>query len=357
MNQYIRKVAPDGSVSTLADSYGQPAGIAATPAGVVYFSVAHRIQRIALDGTVSVLAGNYDQSGHVDAVGSAARFSSPAGLAVDASGNLHVADRDNHRIRKITPTGTVSTLAGEGTAGQLDGVGEIARFDAPIALAASASGELFAGESTQSTLRRVAPTRVVVQVTTGPTGTDDLPVALALADLAPGATYYFRAFATNGGGTTVGNVMSFGGTPGGSPFQAWQTAEFAADATNESIAGALANPSHDGVPNLHKYAFDLDPHVASTAGLPTAGIAGDSLTLIYTKVLAATDLVYTPEWSTDLVTWSTAGITESILILPGPQPSGPQPANPLFTRQIRASVLIGTDKAKFIRLNVTLQQP
>ena len=93
------------------------------------------------------------------------------------------------------------------------------------------------------------------------------------------------------------------------PYQAWQTAHFtAAELANPAISGDLADPDGDGVVNLLEYALGLDPKVAAVSGLPTGGtvtISGSQyLTLTYTQVIAATDLVYTPQVSGDLVTWS-----------------------------------------------------
>ena len=95
--------------------------------------------------------------------------------------------------------------------------------------------------------------------------------------------------------------------------------------------------------NLQKYAFQLDPHVNSRDGLPFPGFNDDSFTITYTKVLAATDLVYTVQWSTDLLTWSSAGITEEVISDDG------------VTQLVRASASIGTGERMFLRISLTLQ--
>ena len=73
----------------------------------------HTIRKITPDGLVSTLAGSAGQIGSTEGAGSAARFKSPSGIATDASGNVYVADTGNHTIRKITPEGVVSTVVGK----------------------------------------------------------------------------------------------------------------------------------------------------------------------------------------------------------------------------------------------------
>ena len=106
--QGIYRVTAAGVVTTLATSTSGVEGIAVAPDGTVYYSLAnHTIQRRLPDGTTTTFAGASGVTGSTDATGTAARFYWPSGLGLDATGNLYVADRDNHRIRKVNRAGIV----------------------------------------------------------------------------------------------------------------------------------------------------------------------------------------------------------------------------------------------------------
>ncbi|UCG98398.1 MAG: Ig-like domain-containing protein, partial [Burkholderiales bacterium] len=191
-NYTIRRVTPDGIVSTWvgmpgvgggADGSGAearfgwaPRGLAIDRAGNVYVAdTANRtIRRITPAGVVSTLAGLSGVSGGADGVGSEARFASPRGIAADRLGNLYVAD--GHRVRKITPAGVVSTLAGaEGQAGSADGPGTASRFNDPSGVATDSGGNIYVADSGNYTIRRITPDGVVSTVagTAGSRGSAD----------------------------------------------------------------------------------------------------------------------------------------------------------------------------------------
>lgn len=184
-NHVIRKIAPNGDVTTLAGSPGAPGSadgsagtarfymprdIAVDGAGNLYVSQPfdHVIRKITPDGTVTTLAGQSEQFGALDGIGTAARFMAPAELAVDALGNVYVADEGNHRIRKIAPDGTVSTLAG-GSPGLTDGLGPGARFTYPSGVAVDAAGTVYVADSGNHALRKILPNGAVTTLAAGET--------------------------------------------------------------------------------------------------------------------------------------------------------------------------------------------
>lgn len=128
----------------------QPVAVAIDGAGNAYVAdeSLHVIRKVAADGTVTVHAGQAGDPGYVNARGAAARFSRPAGIAVDAAGVVYVSDRDNNAIRKIAPDGTVTTLAGmPGVPETVNGTLATARFARPGRIRVDAAGNLFIAES------------------------------------------------------------------------------------------------------------------------------------------------------------------------------------------------------------------
>lgn len=156
----------DGAATTAR--YSDPWGIALDAHGTLYVADAggsNRIRRIGVDGTVSTLAGG--REGFADGIGAAAAFNTPSGLAIDAAGNLYVADTGNHAIRKVTPQGAVTTLAGTGTSGYRDGPAAQAQFDAPIGVAVDALGKVYVADTYNDRIRVLAPDGVVTTLAGG----------------------------------------------------------------------------------------------------------------------------------------------------------------------------------------------
>jgi sugar lactone lactonase YvrE len=159
-NNTIRKVTPAGVVTTLATGLNRPSDVTADGAGNLFVADtgSNTIRKITPGGVVSTLAGLAGSHGSDDGTGSAARFFTPEGIAVDSSGNLYVADTNNQTIRKISPAGVVSTLAGQaGLSGSSDGAGSAARFQNPSDLAVDSSGNILVADTDNHTIRKIAP--------------------------------------------------------------------------------------------------------------------------------------------------------------------------------------------------------
>ncbi|MDP1832712.1 MAG: hypothetical protein Q8K67_11685 [Geothrix sp.] len=147
-----------------AGRFNRPFSVAVDGSGHVYVAdkFNHIIRKITPAGVVSTLAGTNGFSGSADGAGTAASFKDPLGVAVDSSGTLYVADTGNHTIRRLTAEGLVSTLAGTaGTQGSADGTGSAASFNAPAALAMDGSGNLYVADTGNHIVRMVTPTGVV----------------------------------------------------------------------------------------------------------------------------------------------------------------------------------------------------
>ena len=173
LNHRIRKIAPDGTSSTLAGTgsagfadgnaasaqFSSPKDLAIATDGTIFVADSgnHRIRAISPAGVVSTYAG-LGSPGFTDGVNTAARFSSPVGIAIDSAGQLFVADAGNHRVRTIGLDQMVSTLAGTGAAGSLNGPGSTAEFGSLVAITARPDGTLFVCETGIDGIRKITQT-------------------------------------------------------------------------------------------------------------------------------------------------------------------------------------------------------
>ena len=149
-----------------------PVGLVFDSLGNLFFSehgASQRIRMMAPNGTVTTIAGG--ASGYVDGTGTAARFNNPTGMAFDSAGNLYIADRDNHRIRMITAAtvrttngGVVSTLAGNGSAAFFNGTGTSASFSSPYGLCIDTNNNLYIGDVWNHRIRMITPAGVVTTI-------------------------------------------------------------------------------------------------------------------------------------------------------------------------------------------------
>ena len=175
-NHKIRKISPTGVVSTLAGSgiagatnatgiaasFYYPHGVAVDALGNVFVAdyYNHKIRKISALGVVSTFAGSGAPTS-TDGMGTGASFHFPAGITIDGSSNLYVVDYASHKIRKITPSGVVSTLAGNGTAGTTDGVGTVAKFNYPYGITVDNSGNEYIADSSNHKIRKINSSSVV----------------------------------------------------------------------------------------------------------------------------------------------------------------------------------------------------
>lgn len=172
-NHTIRKIGGDGMVTTLAGDPGSigsdngqgssarfnyPSGVAISLAGNVYVADTsnHTVRSITPDNTVRTLAGYPGRAGNENGSGAAARFRSPQAVTVDDQGNLFVADTDNRILRRVTEAGEVSTLAGSGQIGAVDGIARYSRFYQPRGVTSDAVGNVYVADSGNHTVRKIS---------------------------------------------------------------------------------------------------------------------------------------------------------------------------------------------------------
>jgi hypothetical protein len=161
-----------------AARFGAPFGIAVDSAGNLYVtdSANNTLRKITSAGVVTTLAGTAVTGGSADGTGSAARFNEPLGIAVDSAGNLYIADSRNNTVRKVTAAGVVTTLAGAaGLPGSTDGAGAAARFNFPSGVAVDSTGNIDVVDFNSGIIRKVTPAGVVTTLagTAGMSGAVD----------------------------------------------------------------------------------------------------------------------------------------------------------------------------------------
>lgn len=176
VHERVRKVTPEGIITTIvgtgrpglsandgdatAADLSYPAALAVGPTGTLYVAdrAAHRVRRVTPDGKIQTVAGTgaQDFSGD-DGPATAATLNAPSGVAVDATGNLYIADTGNHRIRKVTADGIISTIAGTGIQGKRTdaGLAVAAELNGPTAIAVDGRGSVYFLDSDNRALREI----------------------------------------------------------------------------------------------------------------------------------------------------------------------------------------------------------
>ncbi|HVU17394.1 MAG TPA: FG-GAP-like repeat-containing protein [Candidatus Didemnitutus sp.] len=297
----IRKVAPDRSISTLTGGPGRFAGFDGPPSvarfigpialavdssNTLYVSDGTLVRKVAPDGTVSSLAGSGSQEDYTDGQGENARFGNVAGLAVDRSGDVVVADSSAGLIRKVAPDGTVTTIGGvanqynvtyygafQGYYG--DGVGGSARFCGPISLATGAGGEIYVADGGDAAIRVGVSGGMAPALTDSPTG---------------------RSVARNGS-------VTLSATASGNPapvFQWFHNGVAIAGATGSSLSISHAQASDGG-----SYAVEASSLLGDTASAPV------------TLTVGGTPADFNGDGSSDLLWENSAGIDRALWYMNG----------------------------------------
>lgn len=309
----IKSILPTGVVTLLAGT-GQPGhvdgpGAAARfhePSGIVFDPVRkvlyvadhanHLIRRLTLDGAVSTFAG-LGRPEDRDGAGTLAAFNQPSGLALDAAGSLYVADSGNHKIRKISPDGMVTTFAGVGRPGFSNGVAGEALFKSPQGIAIDTTGALLVADTANHVVRRVVDGVVSTLAGSGQPGALDgsgllaqfkEPAAIAIDDtgdtiVADAGNHRIRRIASGVVTTLAGSgapayvdgsngVAAFHGPAG----LAWAGAIFVADTKNDALRVLYTTP---GLTDVYPRAGD--PRGGETVQIFGTGfVAGQTMVTI-----------------------------------------------------------------------------
>ena len=235
-NNIVRKISTTGVVTTLAGTGGteggtngtgaqarfnEPFGVAVDDTGNVYVADAsnNAIRKITSAGVVTTLAGG-GAAGSTDGTGSAARLDEPRGICIDSSGILYVADYDNHTIRRVTPDGVVTTIAGRAdVAGNADGVGTAATFRGPMGIAVDSTGVVYVADSGNRAIRRISASGTVSTLTLSGTALSE-PRGIAVSTsgailVADYGSHTIRSIASSGVVTTVAGAVESPGTADG----------------------------------------------------------------------------------------------------------------------------------------------
>ncbi len=339
VNNTVRKITPGRVVSTLAGTAGQfgtidatgsaarfnfPVGIAVDSSGNVFVadSKSFTIRKITPAGVVTTFAGAPFQLGLTDATGAAARFFLPFGLAIDSADNLYVADSGNHTIRKITPAGVVSTLAG--TAGQsnfTNGTGAAARFASPFGVAVDGGGNVYVADSGNHAIRKITAAGVVTTVAGfgGSAGATDGPASGARFNNPRGVAVDASGnlFVTDYANSTLrhitagGVVSTIAGNPGifgevnsvGAAARLYEPIGIVADGTTIYVADSSNNLIRRGqpastapIPVISLYPLDQEVSVGQAVSFSVAA-SGTNLTYQWLRntvaIAGATNASYT----------------------------------------------------------------
>ena len=308
-NSTIRRITPAGVVSTIAGSPGVrgsadgtgpaalfnfPCALAVDASGNVFVADqwSHTIRKITPAGVVTTFAGLAGQWGGADHTGTAARFAAPSGLALDSAGNLYVADRDNSAIRRITPAGVVTTVAGApGQSGYADGTGGAARFSSPLGVVVDGAGNLFVADTGNAAIRKITPAGEASTWagTPGAEGSADgtgaaasfrSPIGVAVAAngdvyVADTSNHTIRQITPSGTVTTLaGFALNPGSTDATGPVARFSTpSDLATEVSGNLLAADLGNESVRAVTPTGQVTTRVNRAATGVAGLSNGGLS------------------------------------------------------------------------------------
>ena len=307
----IRKVTAAGVVTTLVatGTFSNPEGMALNSSGTLFVAdrAKHAIWSVDTNtGAATIFVGQANNPGQLDGTGGGARFYSPAGLVCDANDNLFVADEYNHSIRKVTPAGVVTTFAGElRTFGSADGTGSSARFREPRGLALTPTGDLIVADRINHTVRRITSAGVVTTLAgspgqtgsadgTGSTARFDSPVGVAVDRfdqifVTDWDTHTIRKILPSGEVTTIGGMVGIGSHQDGVGTNAvfYEPLGIIALANGDLlVADESNNRIARGVPLAPRLIVEQPTGTTLSSGASTvdfgSGVAGVSKTLAFT---------------------------------------------------------------------------
>jgi sugar lactone lactonase YvrE len=311
-NHVIRRITSAGAVTTFAGDgtpgfkdatgtgaqFNSPSAITITSAGILYVSDAgnHRIRRITSTGIVSTFAGS--TSGFQDGIGTNAQFDSPQGLVVDSLGNVFVADANNHRIRIITSSGQVSTFAGDGNSGTTDNSGTSARFNTPTGLAIDSAGILYVTDknnhrirkvTTQGSVSTLAGSTVGFTNNTGTAAQFSSPVGIAVDSTG-------TVYVADTGNHRIRTVSSTGAVT--------------------TFVGLSTSGSTNGTPDQAQFSSPYSITVGTTGVLYVADYANHRIRKIVTTTFDPNEYVFTPFTGTLITPLNTIPTTSSYIVVP-----------------------------------------
>ena len=328
----------DGTGSAARFYY--PHGVAVDSSGNVYVvdTFNNTIRKVTPGGVVTTLAGTDLVDGFADGTGSAARFNYPYGVAVDSSGNVYVTDSNNNTIRKVTPGGVVTTLAGTvGVIGFADGTGSAAQFANPSSVAVDSNGNVYVADTDNNTIRKV-----VIGTGNPPPDTTPLVVTAQPAnqrDLGYGTSAYFAVSADGTGlsfqwykggkaipGATGASLSVNDVTTANTGVYTCKVSNFAGKVITEAVVLSVVDPSLliykvAGNEKTNKVAKTIK---SSVSGLLILDRAGQQGAFVWTGKQGK-QKVYWVERRADLATHSTGPVVKSTTVVVADQTAGDHP--------------------------------